>query len=194
METTVLKRFKQNNGYFRSSEIANRAEKYQIQLLIRQGAIIRVKRGLYRLSDTPSASLEPEVAQIVPAGIFCMFTAWAYYNLTTYIPSENHIAVPKSLKVNLPVYPPVKIYFWSSVTIGLGLTENSINGFSLRMYDIERSVCDAVKFRNKIGTDIFSEILRNYLRRKDKNLDKLTKYASQLRIANTLDQLLQIIL
>lgn len=62
------------------------------------------------------------------------------------------------------------------------------------MYDFERSVCDAVKFRNKIGADMLGEILRNYVRRNDKNLDKLLKYASELRISNTMNQLLQVIL
>ena len=194
MDKTILHKFEHNKGFFRSSDILTRSEKYQIQLLIRQGIISRVKRGLYRLNSIPAAYQESEVAQIVPAGIFCMFTAWAHYELTTHISSEYHIAVSKSSKINIPDYPPVKLYFWTSATFELGRSEVSINGTLVSMYDLERSVCDAVKFRNKIGSDMMGEILRNYIRRKDKNLDKLLKYAAELRISNTLNQLLQVIL
>ena len=69
-----------------------------------------------------------------------------------------------------------------------------MNNSQVNIYNIERSVCDAVKFRNKIGTDLMSEILHNYIRRNDKNLDKLLKYAAELRISNTLNQILQVIL
>lgn len=32
----------------------------------------------------------------------------------------------------------------------------NIDGFTINVYDVERSVCDAVKFQNKIGTDVCS--------------------------------------
>jgi len=69
-----------------------------------------------------------------------------------------------------------------------------MNNLQVNVYDIERSVCDAVKFRNKIGADLMSEFLRNYIRRNDKNLDKLLKYAAELRTSNTMNQILQVIL
>lgn len=58
--------------------------------------------------------------------------------------------------------------------------------------DIERSVCDAVKYRNKIGIDIMSEIIDNYLHRTDRNLSRLTDYAKKLRVYVTLHQILQV--
>jgi predicted CopG family antitoxin len=54
--------------------------------------------------------------------------------------------------------------------------------------------CDAVRYRNKIGTEILNEVLRNYLKRKDRNLDKLMKYAVQLRISKTMQNYIQLLL
>ncbi|TRZ78368.1 MAG: hypothetical protein D4R93_00325 [Deltaproteobacteria bacterium] len=153
-----------------------------------------VKRGLYRLNDSPRVFQEAEVARMIPNGIFCTFTAWSYYELTTHVSAEYHIAIARTTKIVLPVYPPVKLYYYGIETFDIGKTSAEINGSLVNVYDLERSVCDAVKFRNKIGTDLLSEILHNYIRRKDKNLDKLLKYATELRISNTLNQLLQIIL
>lgn len=194
MDQELLERFKENGGYFRNPGLLSRSEKYQLHLALKNGIISRVKRGLYRLNGITMAYQEAEVAQIVPAGIFCMHTAWAYFELTTHISSLYHMAVPKSLKVSIPDYPPIKLYFWGKATFESGQSEVIINGARVKMYDIEKSVCDAVKFRNKIGPDLLGEIIRNYVRRDDKNLDKLMKYAAELRISGTLNQLLQVIL
>ncbi|MDY5229369.1 MAG: hypothetical protein SPH37_10165, partial [Sodaliphilus sp.] len=58
--------------------------------------------------------------------------------------------------------------------------------------DLERSVCDAVKYRNKIGLDTTAEIIRNYLKKDKRNLSRLSEYAKRLRVANTLKNYLMI--
>lgn len=194
MTSSIIKRFNKNKGYLRNTGGLPRTEKYELKLMLQEGKIIMVKRGLYRLADIPSAGQEAEVAQIVPEGVFCMYSSWAHYELTTHISSEYHIAVPKSVKVIIPEYPPIKLYYWNEPTFELGLAHVKMNGFQVRIYDLERSICDAVKFRNKIGNEILSEVLKNYVRRKDKNLDKLLKYAAMLRISKTMNQLLQVML
>ena len=59
------------------------------------------------------------------------------------------------------------------------------------IFDIEKCVCDAVKFRNKIGIDVCTEIVKNYLKRRNKNIAKLMKYAKVLRVAKTLSTYLE---
>ena len=194
MNKELIGKFNRNGGYLRNPGKLSRSEKYQLQLALKTGVIFRIKRGLYRLSDIPSAYQEGDVAQIVKAGVFCMFTAWAHYGLTTFVSPEYHIAVPKSMKIIIPDYPPIRIYYWNKSFYEIGISEVEIGGQTVKMYDIERSVCDAVRYRNKIGTDVFSEILRNYVRRDDRNMDKLLKYASSLRISHVLEQLIQVML
>lgn len=194
MSSSLIRRFKLNNGYLRNTGYLPRAEKYELKQLLLKGKVIKVKRGLYRLANAPSAFQEPEVANIVPDGIFCLYSAWAHFELTTHIPSEYHVAMPKSARISLPDYPPIKIYYWSEPTFELGMINVIKMGTMIRMYDLERSVCDSIKFRNKIGNEILAEILKNYARRNDKNIDLLTKYAAKLRISKTLNQLLSIIL
>jgi predicted transcriptional regulator of viral defense system len=194
MQQSLLERFKKNGGFLRTADSLSSTEKYHLRQLIKKGIVTRVKRGLFRLNDSPHIFQEAEVARIIPGGIFCMFTAWSYYELTTHVSAEYHIAIPRTNKIVLPGYPPIKLYYYGIETFDIGKTSAELNGSLVNVYDLERTVCDAVKFRNKIGTDTLSEILHNYIRRKDKNLDKLMKYASGLRISNTLSKLLQIML
>jgi len=67
-----------------------------------------------------------------------------------------------------------------------------IDGFSIRVYDVERCVCDAVKFRNKVGMDVCSDIISNYLQRSNRNLGKLVDYARMLRVGTILEHYLQV--
>ena len=68
----------------------------------------------------------------------------------------------------------------------------SLKCFNIRLYDVERCVCDAVKFRNKAGMDVCSEIINNYLERPDRNLSKLMDYARKLRVGTILEKYLQV--
>ena len=76
--------------------------------------------------------------------------------------------------------------------MNIGITEATIDGFNIKLYDVERCVCDAVKFRNKVGIDVCSEIINNYLGRSDRNLSRLMDYARQLRVGVILEKYLQV--
>ena len=56
---------------------------------------------------------------------------------------------------------------------------------------MEKSVCDAVKYRNRIGIDVSSEILRNYLSRKDSDITRLYAYAKDMRLGKRMDELVK---
>lgn len=152
---------------------------------VAKGNVVRLRNGIYALPDEMAKTMV-DVETIVPGGIVCMYSAWAHYELTTKLPPDICIAIEKKRKVTLPDYPPISIYYWSPSTLEIGVTQQEIDGYLVKIYDLERSVCDAVKFRNKIGIDLCSEILKNYLKRPDKNLTKLNEYALQMRVANTI--------
>jgi hypothetical protein len=84
------------------------------------------------------------------------------------------------------------LYHWTKEYYELGITTEKIYDFTVKIYDIEKSVCDAIKFRNKVGIDVTAEILKNYLRRQSRNLVKLSDYAKQMRIEKTLKTYLEI--
>ena len=152
----------------------------------KQGDLVRIKRGVYA-KEIDLADTMIDIEAIVPEGILCMFSAWEYYGLTTQIPQQFDIAIKRGRKVILPKYPTIKLHNLSDTVLNLGVTTATISGYKVKIFDLEKCVCDAVKFRNKIGMDVCIEIIKNYLKRKDRNISKLTKYAQTLRVAKILD-------
>jgi hypothetical protein len=74
----------------------------------------------------------------------------------------------------------------------LGEVRDQIQGFEVSIYNRERCVCDAIKYRNKIGIDVMAEILNSYLSGTEVNIDLLCRYAKELRVYTTLKQYLEI--
>jgi len=183
----IQKIFDQNNGFLKATDLTSRKQWDELKKLIDNNIVIKLKRGLYGLQQYTIAGQDQEVAQIVPSGVFCLFTAWQHYGLTLSNPFEYHVAIKREGKIRLPDYPPIKIYRWSEKFYNLGIVKTD----TIKIYDLEKSVCDAVRFRNKVGMDITIEVVQNYVRkRKECNFDKLTKYARQLRIEKIMQSLI----
>ena len=49
-----------------------------------------------------------------------------------------------------------------------------------------------IKFRNKIGIDVMSEVLRNYFQRADRNIVRLESYARELRLCSVLEKYMEV--
>lgn len=92
-------------------------------------------------------------------------------------------------KAIAPDFPKVELHHYTENILDIGATSMTKEGFTFLIYDVERCVCDAVKFRNKVGMDVCSKIIDNYLNRQDRNITKLMDYAQLLRVANILEKI-----
>ena len=72
-----------------------------------------------------------------------------------------------------------------------GIVKREVSGFMLSITDLERTVCDAVKYRNKIGLDVCGEVLDNYLKHPNRNISLLHEYAEKLRVNKILTMYLE---
>jgi predicted transcriptional regulator of viral defense system len=180
----------QQEGYISTKLMEGRTAYYKVLRAAQNGELTRIKRGVY-VTDDQLASQMLDVEKVVPGGVLCLYSAWAYYHLTTQVPQEYCLAIRRGRKITLPDYPPIALYHWSEAAYRLGITQVEIEQFKVSVYDVEKCVCDAVKYRNKIGIDVCTEIIKEYLKRPDRNIDTLMQYAAQLRVAKTLGTYLQ---
>lgn len=179
-----------DNGIIRADR-DNNTEYRRILAAVKEGELVRLRNGLYANPDALAGSIV-DIDAIIPGGILCLYSAWSYYTLTTQVPDAFYVAVSRSRKIKLPEFPDIKPVFQRDDLLEIGKAEIEEQGIKVLITDIERSVCDAVKYRNKIGIDVMTEIIDNYLRRTDRNLSRLTEYAKKLRVYSTLHQILQV--
>ena len=174
-----------------SAKDLTRAEYTRVLRAVGRGELIKVRQGVYA---TPQSLVNTmvDVEKIVPNGVICLYNAWAYHKLSTTIPPSVCIAIETKRKVRLPDDTSVQLYYWKNEYLHFGIEEQEYSGYKIRITDLERSVCDAIKYRNKIGLDLCGEVVRSYLKRTDRSLSKLYVYAKRLRVANVLNNYLEI--
>ncbi len=165
----------------------------QIRLLVAAGVLEKVGRGMYRFPDH-SYDERLEIARRIPIAVFCLYSACYLHELSDFVPSEQHIAVPKKSRFVLPDYPPVKLYYWEATAFETGITSLLLDEMPIRVYDPEKTVCDMFRLRSKTGMDMVKEVLTNYLNRPDRNLAQLHEYARQLRIEKQLTPILSLLI
>lgn len=183
------------NSFLTSANVKKqgRTAYYKMLESAREGNLIRIRRGVYADINQICGNMI-DIETIVPDGILCLWSAWNIHQLTTSMPQAFHVAIKRDRKVALSPFPKVVLHHYSQSILQIGVTTMDIDGFHVRVYDMERCVCDAVKFRNKVGIDVCSEIIKNYLKLPDRNLSKLMDDARKLRVGSILEQYLQVIL
>lgn len=159
----------------------------------RKGNLVRVRRGVYARNEQLADTMI-DIDAVVPNGILCLLSAFNVHGLTTSLPQAYHIAVKRGRKICLPDYPTIELHYFMPKFLDLGKEKKTVSGYDIMIYNIERCVCDAIKFRNKIGMDVCAEVIKNYLDMPNRNLSRLSEYAKQLRVANILNKYLEIAL
>ena len=125
--------------------------------------LIRLRHGVYA---APEALLNTmiDVERIIPNGVVCLYNAWTYHQLSTTVPPAFCIAIANKRKVVLPHALPIELLLLEKENLEFGIMDADISGYKVHITDMERSVCDAVKYRNKIGLDVCAEVIRTYLK------------------------------
>ena len=188
--TKIQQDISKRGGTIRSRELSAPRAYYDINNEIKSGNVIRIKKGVYILPEEQT-SMMMDIERIVPGGVICLYSAWNYYNLTTQIPNGLYIAIEKHRKVVTPKMTGIILCYWEEKYCSMGVEEVEIANHRVKIFCIEKCVCDAIKFRNKIGTDVAVEILSNYLRRKDRNISLLMDFAKQMRVISTIQPYLE---
>ena len=186
----ILQDISESGGAIRTHELSAPRGYYGIKKELSSGNIIRIKNGVYILPEEQT-SMMMDIERIVPGGVICLYSAWNYYNLTTQIPNGFYIAIEKHRKIVAPKKTDIILCYWEEKYCSMGVEEVEIANHRVKIFCIEKCVCDAIKFRNKIGIDVAVEILSNYLARKDRNIFLLVDLAKEMRVMSILGPYLE---
>ena len=116
--------------------------------LAADGRIERVGRGLYRVPGrmpTETESLEL-LAIKAPRAVFCLLTALQVHELTTQLPRQVWIAMPRGSHAPRIDYPPIKMVQMTGAVYTAGIEEHLRDGVTLRVYSAAKTVAEAEAF------------------------------------------------
>ncbi|MDN5870410.1 MAG: type IV toxin-antitoxin system AbiEi family antitoxin domain-containing protein [Nitrococcus sp.] len=152
--------------------------------LVREGAVTRVARGLYHLTDaTPDTRRSfAEASAFVPKGVVCLTSALQFHELTLQMPSAVWIAIHRTGWKPKVGYPAIRFVRFSSRALKEGVKRHLIEGIEVPIFEPAKTIVDCFRYRNKIGLDIALEGLREGLRTKRATPDQLWAFARTFRV------------
>ena len=168
---------------------------YKINRLVDQGMLKKLNKKFYQ-----NIAYEGEESDFyyayayVPNGVVCLMSAAVYYDLSTYRPDAVDVAIARKAKVStLPDWPEINLHYYTDERFELGIEQMTEGKNCFRIYDIEKTVVDIVFYREKVGIEETKEVLTNYLRRKDRNLNRLIRYAELMKCGDVMKQYLEVL-
>lgn len=183
-------------GMLRPSDLdAIGAPRVVLTRMTAKGLLEKVGRGIYRLPESQSSEHESlvAIATKVPQAVFCLLTALQFHELTTQLPRQIWIAMPRGSHTPKIDYPPVKMVQFSRDSFSEGIEVFERDQVNLRVYCVAKTVADCFKHRNKIGLDVALEALKDARAQKKASADEIWRYAKICRVTNVMRPYLEVI-
>lgn len=168
---------------------------YKINQMVDDGTLLKLNKKYYENTNYQGEESDfYYVSAYAPKGVVCLMSAASYYNLTTYRPDSIDVAIQRKSKVStMPDWPTLSVYYYADDRFEIGVETIRDGKNQFKIYDIEKTVVDIVYFREKVGIEETKEILVNYLRRKDRNLNRLLRYAEMLKCGDIMKTYLEVL-
>jgi predicted transcriptional regulator of viral defense system len=149
---------------------------------------VRLARGLYALPDYQSGEHGAlvEVAKRAPKVVFCLLTALRVHDLTTQSPHDVWIAIGNKDHPPRMSYPRLRAVRFAPDSLKAGVETREVDGTTIRITNVAKTVADCFKFRSKVGLDVALEALREARRTKLASTDDLWRYAGIDRVVNVM--------
>jgi predicted transcriptional regulator of viral defense system len=174
-------------GLLRSSDLDQiNVSRVVLARMASAGQLEKVSRGLYRLPDSLSSRHESllTLATKTPQAVFCLLSALQFHELTTQLPREVWLAMPRGSHAPKIDYPPIKMVQYSGAAFTEGVETVEVDQVQFRVYGVSKTIVDCFKHRNKIGIDVAIEALKEARRKKLIDMNALWHYATICRVAN----------
>ena len=161
-----------------------------------KGALEQLSRGLFRLSSLPKLG-NPDLVSVslkIPQGVICLVSALAFHDLTTQVPHQVYVALPRGTEPPRISFPPIRVFWFAGPAFTEGVEVHKLDGVSVRVYGPEKTLADCFKYRNKIGLDTAVEALKLYLERRNAKTNELLQYAAVCRVQKIIRPYLEALL
>ncbi len=175
----VLRLARRRGSITRRELIKSGIHTQTLSRLVRVGSIERVGRGLYRLPAAPITENHglALVAAAVPKAVVCLVSALRFHEIGTQLPHEVWIALERRSRGPALAWPRLRVHRFSGKALTEGIETHRIEGESVKVYNVAKTVADVFKFRNKIGLDVALEALREAWRARRFTMDEIHRYA-----------------
>jgi len=168
-----------------------------LKRLVESGKLERVARGRYRLPDPDYALTEHHglvlASAAAPSGVICLLSALQFHVIGTQLPRQVWMALDRGVRKPAIEYPPLRVVRFSGEALAAGVEEHTLEGQTVCVYNVAKTLVDCFKYRNKIGLDVALEALNDAWRDRRFQMSEVEHYARICRVRNVMRPYLEAI-
>jgi predicted transcriptional regulator of viral defense system len=187
--------FSDNHGILKTTDAVHEGvSKPMFYQYVKEHSIESVSHGVYA---TPNAWVDEMYLLHIRCeeAIFSHESALFFHDLTGREPMHHTITVKTGYNPTRLTKDGIKVYTIKRELHQIGICEMTTPfGQTVPVYDMERTICDIIRSRSSIEMQTFQEAMKDYAKRKDKNLRRLMQYASMFHVERKLRQYLEVLL
>ena len=186
---------KENKGVISTAEIVKMGiDKKYLSIMAQKGLIDRVSRGVYTLADMINDELY-SINVRCRKGVFSHDTALFLHDLSDRTPLSFSMTLPKGYNPSSLKDLSLAFFYVNPALHSLGMIKVlSPHGKEISTYDMERTICDIVRSKSRMDIQIFTDALKRYPKRKDKNLNNLMKYAKEFKVEQKIREYMEVLI
>jgi predicted transcriptional regulator of viral defense system len=193
-EDIILALLRENKGYLTTKMAREHAILgYTLHRMVKQGLLERVAPGLYTDMDTiPDPFF---IAQHrCPKGIFSHETALFFHGLSDRVPLRLMMTIPTGWNSQLLTDRDMVFFYCKPELAGLGVGDSTTPlGLPIRVYDVERTLCDCLRAIEKLDRDLVLTALKRYAKDPAGDKSKLLEYAEIFKIRDMVRRYMEVL-
>ena len=159
--------------------LSNGETEYSIKKKTKDKKLFLVHRGVY--SDEPSPYIdEVFISTKYPKAVFTGLSAFFIYELTDFVPDKYYLATEQH---SFPIRRNDIVQTYQDPSFfNVGLTEVEINNGKVKIYNLERTLIELIRLKEKYPKDIYYEVLNSFRGIKHKlDFYKINEYSKHFR-------------
>ena len=185
----------ENHGYLKVSDaVSADISRTYISEYVRERGLERVADGLYMSSEAWLDGMYIVQFRYAQA-VFSHESALYLLGMAEREPTRYSVTLYTGASTARLTKEGIKVYKVKRELFELGLSEAmSPVGHGLRVYDVERTICDLVRSRRTVEIQDYQSALKEYVTRKDKDIHRLMRYAELFSVDKIINQYLEVLL
>lgn len=192
---TIYNEIVKNNNMITTSQVLSLG--FSKQLLtnyVKEGLLERCRHGVYILPGEVHDDMYTLMLRSDKI-IFSHDTALFLNGLSERIPFMHTVTVPSNATLPNSLKGECVCFYVKPELHEVGIREkHTIFGNTVRCYDIERTICDFLRCRNRCDEEMVISAVKNYVLYDKKDLNRLSVYAKKFKVAKELKKYLEVLL
>ncbi len=195
LNSKIGKEIETNNQIITTNQILQLGfSKTLISNYVKNGLLEKISQGIYTLPNTIVDDMYLLMLRSSKI-VFSHESALFLHGLSDRTPFRHSITLPSDSSVSKDIKDECNCFYITPELFELGIVQiKTTFGNMVKSYNMERTVCDFLRSRNRCDEEMVISAIKNYASSSNKNLNLLAIYSEQLKVGKELKKYMEVLL